>query len=42
VHSTAGVNPALPLAGLLIDEWVEIVPSAKETTGVAFPIQSAR
>ncbi|HEX8852057.1 MAG TPA: hypothetical protein VF754_01145, partial [Pyrinomonadaceae bacterium] len=26
----------LPLAGLLIDEWVEVVPSATETTGVAF------
>ena len=24
------------LAGLLIDEWVEIVPSASETTGIAF------
>ena len=25
-----------PLAGLLIDEWVEVVPSAKETTGMVF------
>ena len=24
------------MAGLLIDEWVEIIPNAKETTGVAF------
>ena len=24
-----------PLAGLLIDEWVEVVPSATETTGIA-------
>jgi hypothetical protein len=24
------------LAGLLVDEWVEIIPNAKETTGVAF------
>ncbi|MDK2742062.1 MAG: hypothetical protein NDI90_04045 [Nitrospira sp. BO4] len=25
-----------PLTGLLIDEWVEVVPSPQETTGVAF------
>ena len=25
-----------PLAGLLIDEWVEVVPSRRETTGVTF------
>jgi uncharacterized coiled-coil protein SlyX len=25
-----------PLAGLLLDEWVEVVPAAKETTGVSF------
>ena len=25
-----------PLAGLLVDEWVEIVPSAQETTAIAF------
>jgi hypothetical protein len=25
-----------PLAGLLVDEWVEIVPNRKETTGIAF------
>src|SRR4030095_3146823 len=24
-----------PLAGRLIDEWVEVVPSPKETTGIA-------
>jgi hypothetical protein len=24
------------LAGLLVDEWVEVVPNAEETTGVAF------
>jgi hypothetical protein len=26
----------VPLAGLLIDEWIEVVPSASETTGLAF------
>ena len=25
-----------PLAGLLIDEWVEVVPSASETTAMVF------
>jgi hypothetical protein len=24
-----------PLAGLLVDEWVEVVPNVKETTGIA-------
>lgn len=30
------LNPALPLAGLMVDEWVEIVPATHETTGIAF------
>ena len=25
-----------PLAGLLVDEWVEVVPNTTETTGIAF------
>ena len=29
-------TPRQPLAGLLIDEWVEVVPSATETTGITF------
>lgn len=28
--------PAGPVTGLLVDEWVEVVPSAEETTSVAF------
>jgi hypothetical protein len=35
VQSAAPVDVRQPLAGLLIDEWVEVVPSAKETTGIA-------
>lgn len=35
VQSTAAVDVRQPLAGLLIDEWVEVVPSATETTGIA-------
>jgi hypothetical protein len=36
VLSSAPLDVRQPLAGLLIDEWVEVVPSAKETTGIAF------
>jgi hypothetical protein len=36
MQASAAVDPRQPLAGLLIDEWVEIIPNAKETTGVAF------
>ena len=35
-QASGAVDPRQALAGLLIDEWVEIVPNAKETTGVAF------
>jgi hypothetical protein len=35
VQAAAPVNVRQPLAGLLIDEWVEVVPSATETTGIA-------
>ncbi len=36
VQSAANLDVKQPLAGLLIDEWVEAVPSASETTGVVF------
>jgi hypothetical protein len=36
VQSSAKIDVRQPLAGLLIDEWVEIVPNASETTGVVF------
>jgi hypothetical protein len=35
VQSSATVDVHRPLAGLLIDEWVEVVPNATETTGIA-------
>lgn len=39
------VDVAAPLAGLLVDEWVEVLPGDEETTGVAFhaetPAQAA-
>ena len=36
VHMPEAVDFAQPLGGLLIDEWVEVVPNASETTGVVF------
>jgi hypothetical protein len=35
VQSAAPIDLRQPLTGLLIDEWVEVVPSATETTGIA-------
>ena len=35
VQSTAALNVRQSLAGLLIDEWVEVVPNPTETTGIA-------
>lgn len=35
VHSALSVDVRQPLTGLLIDEWVEVVPSTTETTGIA-------
>ncbi len=31
-----GFDPLDPLAGLLVDEWVETLPASRETTGVTF------
>lgn len=36
VHTAATLTVDQPLCGLLIDEWVEVVPSSKETTAIAF------
>ena len=36
VQSAAAIDITKPLAGLLIDEWVEVVPSTTEITGLAF------
>jgi hypothetical protein len=35
-HTPGKLNFAQPITGLLLDEWVEIVPSEKETTGITF------
>jgi hypothetical protein len=36
VHAAATLKVDQPLCGLLVDEWVEVVPSSKETTAIAF------
>src|SRR4029077_2816257 len=36
VHTIGAINTSLVMTGLLVDEWVEIVPSTKETTALAF------
>ncbi|MGZ8486846.1 MAG: hypothetical protein ACXW6R_24655, partial [Candidatus Binatia bacterium] len=36
VQSAAPIDARRPLAGLLIDEWVEVVPNAQETTAISF------
>jgi hypothetical protein len=34
--TVAGLPAGTPLAGLLVDEWAEVVPGREETTGLAF------
>ncbi|GAB3157556.1 hypothetical protein GCM10027290_58820 [Micromonospora sonneratiae] len=45
VEAVSSVDLGLPLCGLMVDEWVEVLPNDEETTGVAFhaetPGQSA-
>jgi hypothetical protein len=36
VQSMTPINTRLRLSGLLIDEWVEVVPSKSETTALTF------
>jgi hypothetical protein len=36
LQTTAPINATQPLTGLVIDEWTEIVPSASETSAIAF------
>ena len=36
VHAASTLKVDQPLCGLLVDEWVEVVPSSKETTAIAF------
>jgi hypothetical protein len=35
IQSSVPVDVRKPLAGVLIDDWVEVVPSRQETTGIA-------
>jgi hypothetical protein len=36
VHAPGTVDVTKAMAGLLVDEWVEVVPSRRETTGIVF------
>jgi hypothetical protein len=36
VHPSGTLSPAGTLAGVLVDEWVEVLPNTTETTAVAF------
>lgn len=36
VHAEPTLNLSQPLAGVLVDEWTEVIPSAHETTAIAF------
>jgi len=36
VHAPSGLDLTQPLAGLVVDEWVEVLPNPEETTGVSF------
>ncbi|HEX6397961.1 MAG TPA: hypothetical protein VFZ95_11080, partial [Steroidobacteraceae bacterium] len=36
VHTLAALNTTQVLSGLVFDEWTEVVPSASETTAIAF------
>ncbi len=36
VQPLTAINATLPLSGLFIDEWVEVVPNQKETTALTF------
>ena len=36
VHAVAPINTTQVMTGLLLDEWVEIVPNTRETTALAF------
>jgi hypothetical protein len=36
VHASGAIDATGSISGLFVDEWVELVPSAKETTALAF------
>jgi len=36
VHTVGTINASQVITGLLVDEWVEIVPNRRETTALAF------
>ncbi len=35
-HLAEPFDPTAPITGILVDDWTEVIPAKKETTGVAF------
>ncbi|PSK67948.1 hypothetical protein B0E53_00023 [Micromonospora sp. MH33] len=40
VDAPAGFDPAMQVCGLVVDEWVEVLPDEVQTTGLAFHAES--
>jgi hypothetical protein len=38
LQTTTAVDPAQPLSGVMVDEWTEVVPNARETTTLTFQL----
>ena len=36
MSATTALDRTAPLCGLLVDEWTEVIPGSRETTGIAF------
>ncbi len=36
VHAPDGIDPAGPAAGVVVDEWTEVIPATAETTALSF------
>jgi hypothetical protein len=41
-HTTEPLDPVAGIAGLFVDEWNEVVPSATQTTGISFQSSTPR
>ena len=41
-HAPGGFDPTRPLAGLFVDAWAEVIPSAEHTAGRRLPLRRPR
>jgi hypothetical protein len=41
IHAPAGFNSALPMGGLLIDAWTEVIPARQQDTAMALRFNNA-